>query len=277
MKKSIIYCCAIAVSVLFASQVCSAKLTQQQINLLLENDDIQIFTPSSATVKKASVSIEKSTDASQGKTIVEYDKKGLLINYYSASVIGFTTEAQSTMITTLMRTEDNKWQRKQTMGSYEIDNSTYALKGDNINITLLPSYNFDEQRQIAQHVETIENSQQLRVFFSYAKPMHNEKLNIEYKFADNGQLNSFNFENVDENLYGYTSIIKMTLSYDETQKLKEASEFSHYQFMNEPADEVTTRIVYSDFDQYGNWLKKTECFDNEQVIYKRVIEYWDPS
>ncbi|WP_392562930.1 hypothetical protein RHO12_05515 [Orbus sturtevantii] len=274
MKKRIAVYVLVMVSVLYFGDVTSAKLTNQQINLLLENDDIQIITPSSMVVKKSSLTIEKSTDSSQGKTIVEYDKKGLLINYYSASATGKTPEDKVTMIVTLMRTENDKWQRKQTMGDYEIDNSLYSLKGDYMQVTLLPSYNFDKKRLMLQKNQTIDSGKEFAVIFKYDKTLKKEKFNIEYQFNQDGLLNSFNFLNIDGNKKGYTSIVNTNFEYDDQQRLIRSNERSYYQLTNQAAEETIAKIMYSDFDRYGNWQTKIELFDEEQVIYKRTIEYW---
>lgn len=49
------------------------SLTNQQINLLLENDDVQMFTPHSK-VKKVTLSIEQSSDH-QGKQLLNIVKQ----------------------------------------------------------------------------------------------------------------------------------------------------------------------------------------------------------
>ncbi|RKS85100.1 hypothetical protein DES39_1609 [Orbus hercynius] len=274
MKKGILYSCFIIASFVFLNDVSFAKLTYQQINLLLENDDIQMFTISSVLVKKSSMSIEHSSDSSQSKTIVEYDEKGLLINYYSAAAIGSTAEAQRTMITTLMRNGDNKWQRKQTVGSYEIDNSLYVLKNNAIEITLLPSYDFNEERVILQHNNLLDSGE-FGVIFEYKKPVENEKFSIEYLFDPKGSLNLYRFTNIDSNEYGYESMVSTQFEYDDRQRLVKANEYSHYQFMTELADSITTQIIYSNFDEYGNWLTKVEQAEGKQTVYKRTIEYWN--
>ncbi|WP_392551948.1 hypothetical protein RHO14_10790 [Orbus wheelerorum] len=274
MKKRVIVYILIVISAIYFSNVSLAKLTNQQINLLLENDDIQIITPSSTAVKKSTLTIDKSTDNSQGKTIAEYDKQGLLINYYSAFATGHTLAEKRTMIMTLMRTENNTWRRKQTMGNYQIDNSIYVLKDDHFQVTLLPSHSFDETRMMLQKNEMLDNGKKLAAIFSYDKALSKEKINIEYQFNQAGLLSSFDYSNIDGNENGYTSIIQANFEYDDQLRLIGSRENSHYQFVNEASEDTHSQVTYSNFDLHGNWLTKTEKFDGEEVSYKRTIEYW---
>lgn len=273
MKKRIIYCCIVAVSCFFIYNSGVAKsLTNLQINMLLENDDIQIFT-SQAIVKKSSVTTEQSTDNSQDKVIVEYDKKGLLINYYNASVVNNELE-QTTMITTMLRLERGKWQRKQTVGSYEIDNSLYELKDGQLQITYLPSHNNNEEKVVIQQ-PIVEDEAGNSVLFQYAEPIENESLDIQYQFDKKGLFTNFHFSNINKSEYSYSSTIQTKFEYDEQDHLIKGEVLYHYQFLDEPADSIVTDVIYSDFDQYGNWRFKVEYFGSEKIIYKRDIEYWN--
>lgn len=254
------------------------SLTQQQINLLLENDDIQIFTPS-ALVKKVTLSVAESSDNSQGKTIIEYDKTGLLINYYQVSVVQDedSRPRQNTMITTLISTRKGKWQRKQTLGSYEIDKSIYTLKNNKIKITMLPSLSSSEKRIIQQQNQYLKNNQGKIIHFSYINAAKNEQYLIDYHFDKNNLLTFYDYADINQNAYGYTSKIKLKFSYDEQNRLLSCTEDSLYQPVGEQADEIKTITTYRDFDRFGNWLTKVEASNSGEITYKREIEYWDNS
>ncbi|WP_392560580.1 hypothetical protein [Orbus mooreae] len=252
-----------------------AKLTNQQINLLLENDDVQIFALQSKTVKKSIVSIKSENDSRQGKTITQYDQDGLLINYYSASSISLEGAEKNIMITTLIRDKDYQWQRKQTVGDYQINNSFYLLKDDRIQIKLLPSPRVAEQRLVVQHNTVSDETKELFVSFDYEKPSVLKKLKIEYNFNALGQISWFNFTNIDQHDYGYTSIMETQFKYDELNRLIESDVFLHYQSLEMAGNDMRSHIVYSDFDEYGNWLTKTEMMNGEKIVYTRTIEYWE--
>lgn len=254
------------------------SLTQQQINLLLENDDIQIFTPS-ALVKKVTLSVAESSDNSQGKTIIEYDKTGLLINYYQVSVVQDedSRPRQNTMITTLISTRKGKWQRKQTLGSYEIDKSIYTLKNNKIKITMLPSLSSSEKRIIQQQNQYLKNNQGKIIHFSYINAAKNEQYLIDYHFDKNNLLTFYDYADINQNAYGYTSKIKLKFNYDEQNRLLSCTEDSLYQPVGEQADEIKTITTYRDFDRFGNWLTKVEASNSGEITYKREIEYWDNS
>lgn len=259
--------------------ICYANsLTQQQINLLLENDDIQIFTPS-ALVKKVTLSVAESSDNSQGKTIIEYDKTGLLINYYQVSVVQDedSRPRQNTMITTLISTRKDKWQRKQTLGSYEIDKSIYTLKNNKIKITMLPSLSSSEKRIIQQQNQYLKNNQGKIIHFSYINAAKNEQYLIDYHFDKNNLLTFYDYADINQNAYGYTSKIKLKFNYDEQNRLLSCIEDSFYQPVGEQADEIKTITTYRDFDRFGNWLTKVEASNSGEITYKREIEYWDNS
>lgn len=252
-----------------------AKLTNQQINLLLENDDVQIFALQSKTVKKSIVSIKSENDSRQGKTITQYDQDGLLINYYSASSISLEGAEKNIMITTLIRDKDYQWQRKQTVGDYQINNSFYLLKDDRIQIKLLPSPRVAEQRLVVQHNTVSDETKELFVSFDYEKPSVLKKLKIEYNFNALGQISWFNFTNIDQHDYGYTSIMETQFKYDELNRLIQSDVFLHYQSLAMAGNDMRSHIVYSDFDEYGNWLTKTEMMNGEKIVYTRTIEYWE--
>lgn len=263
---------------IFFSTCYANSLTQQQINLLLENDDIQIFTPS-ALVKKVTLSVAESSDNSQGKTIIEYDKTGLLINYYQVSVVQDedSRPRQNTMITTLISTRKDKWQRKQTLGSYEIDKSIYTLKNNKIKITMLPSLSSSEKRIIQQQNQYLKNNQGKIIHFSYINAAKNEQYLIDYHFDKNNLLTFYDYADINQNAYGYTSKIKLKFNYDEQNRLLSCTEDSLYQPVGEQADEIKTITTYRDFDRFGNWLTKVEASNSGEITYKREIEYWDNS
>lgn len=261
-------------SLLFNSGL-SARLTNQQINLLLENDDVQIFNLSSGIVKKSTVSIKGRNEGNQGKTIVQYDQDGLLINYYSASLMDLTLEEQGTMITTLMRNKDNQWLRKQTVGNYQLNNSIYNLKDDLIQITLLPSYELENQRLVLQKNSIAEDTQDFFVTFSYQEPTNQEQLNIEYHFNQDGLLKEFQFISINEYEHGHTSSINNKFEYDELNRLIKGDSLLHYQSIMGSNNNISSQIIYSDFDRNGNWLTKTEELHGEKIVYKRIIEYWE--
>lgn len=263
---------------IFFSTCYANSLTQQQINLLLENDDIQIFTPS-ALVKKVTLSVAESSDNSQGKTIIEYDKTGLLINYYQVSVVQDedSRPRQNTMITTLISTRKGKWQRKQTLGSYEIDKSIYTLKNNKIKITMLPSLSSSEKRIIQQQNQYLKNNQGKIIHFSYINAAKNEQYLIDYHFDKNNLLTFYDYADINQNAYGYTSKIKLKFNYDEQNRLLSCTEDSLYQPVGEQADEIKTITTYRDFDRFGNWLTKVEASNSGEITYKREIEYWDNS
>lgn len=267
-------------SMLFITAFCcdAVLLTNQQINLLVENDDVQIFTPTSK-VKKVTLTIEQHSENGKGKTIAEYNKSGLLINYYDVSTFDnaqpVPSDDQSTMIITLMSTEKGKWRRKQTLDQIEIDNSIYTLKDNQIEIEFLPSEGFDERRMIIQHNEPLNDDQGEIIRFSYQTPPEQEQFAMSYQFNQNQLLTEYHFSNADEHENGYISLINRQFTYDKLQRLVNSAETSYSQFMDEPEEKIETQAIYSDYDQFGNWQTKVETSGVERIVYKRVIEYWD--
>lgn len=264
----------IALGCLFISSTKANLLTNQQINLLLENDDVQVFTPHSK-VKKVTLSIAKSTDHSQGKTIAEYTKDGLLINYYQVSVIkdekNNLSHNQNTMITTLINIADGQWQRKQTLNTLEIDNSVYTLKNDHINMVMV-SDGMAYEQNMAQHIFPLNKHSGVWVNFSYMFFPKNEQLNIDYQFDQNSQLSHYQYFITDE--YGNRTKVKLNFQYDQQQRLIQCNEEDDYQTMNKPAEKIFSHFNYYDFDRLGNWQTKIEKMHSQTVIYSRTIEYW---
>lgn len=260
--------------VTFCLQVYARSLTNQQINMILQNDDIHIVTLQSS-VKKATISIKASSDNSQIKTIVEYDRNGLLINYYSTSVIKVKTPEQNTMITTLMRLKAGEWQYKQTIGNYIIGQSEYQLKNNRVTINLLPTNDELTCRVVAEQ-ENASNDRGYKIVYQYVqdtKP-ENEDLKITYQFSPQGHLTDFYIIRTDLSQYNYSSIIETKFNYDDKGQLVTANESSRLQFMDSKGDVVNTTVIYSDFDKLGNWQTKTARTESETIVYQRVLEYW---
>lgn len=263
----------ILMNLLFGSSNANS-LTNQQINLLLENDDVQMFTPHSK-VKKVTLSIEQSSDH-QGKTIAEYSESGLLINYYQVVVAKAENSKlinpRDTMITTLINVDEGKWQRKQTLGKLEIDNSIYTLKNDHITMTSSPSDLYHKQRKLKQNIFPSNQQTGTLVHFSYLSPPENEQLNIDYRFNQNQLLSDYRFFVIDEN--GDKTQVKLYFQYDKQLRLIHCNEEDDYQPHNQAPEKYLSYINYYDFDPLGNWQTKVEKIHSQTVIYRRMIEYW---
>ena len=263
----------ILMNLLFGSSNANS-LTNQQINLLLENDDVQMFTPHSK-VKKVTLSIEQSSDH-QGKTIAEYSEAGLLINYYQVVVAKAENSKlinpRDTMITTLINVDEGKWQRKQTLGKLEIDNSIYTLKNDHITMTSSPSDLYHKQRKLKQNIFPSNRQSGTLVHFSYLSPPENEQLNIDYRFNQNQLLSDYHFFVIDEN--GDKTQVKLYFQYDKQLRLIHCNEEDDYQPHNQAPEKYLSYINYYDFDPLGNWQTKVEKIHSQTVIYRRMIEYW---
>lgn len=249
-------------------------LTNQQINLLLANDDIQVFTPDS-NVKKVTLSIIYSTDNSQGKTIAEYSKAGLLDNYYQVSVVkddqNPLTRHQNTLITTLINIDNGKWQRKQTLDTFEIDNTLYTLKNGNVSMVVMSS-DINNQQIIKQHIQPLNNPTGKMVNFSYNTTPSYGQLNIDYLFNQHDLLSHYHYFIIDR--YGNKSNVKLNFHYDKQQRLIRCNEKDSYQPINQVSEKKSGYISYDDFDYFGNWQTKIEKMLSQTVIYRRTIEYW---